>query len=116
MLTISRKQIAELEKDQIRRFKSEIFTRFREAYPRQSSHHDDEKLRAIIDAATDAGRKRGIRTKGRLSQFVGIAVMLDEDFYKRQEITDFLDYSGFTADDKVAILADKLSDQLRNVE
>lgn len=114
MLTISRTQMAALENDQIRRFKSEIFIRFREDYPRQSCHHDDEELRAIIDAATDAGLNRGITTKGPLSQFVGIAVMLDEGFYERPEINRFLDYSGFTTDDKVAILADQLSDQLRN--
>lgn len=120
MLTITHEQMTALEQDQLRRFKSsfkaEIFERFRQDYPPKIIQHDDQALRAIIDTATQAGLELGIATKGRLSQFVGIAVMVDPVFYQRADVARFLAYSGFTADDKVAILARNISNQLRNID
>lgn len=114
MLTFSRDQFEKLEKVEIDRFKQKLFIRFRTDYPKQTSQHSDQRLTEIIEDSTEAGLEIGIKTEGPLSQFVGISVLLCEKFYDLPEIKTQLEYSGFTADDKVSFLVEKINETLRN--
>lgn len=113
MLNFLRDQLLSLEEIEMGRFQEKLFKRFRTEFHKQSLHHSDQKLKEIIRDSTEVGIKIGLKSEGPLSQFVGISVMLCEKFYDQTEIKSLLHYSGFTADDKISLLIDKLHDILR---
>lgn len=108
MLSISKAQIKKLEAISLNNFKSKIFKRFRKDFFEQTQHLTDNELYQRIDDSTQIGVEWKISTEASLSQFIGIAVMLDKDFYKRREVIDFFAYSGFSNNDKLSIIIEEL--------
>ena len=108
MLSISEAQITKLEAISLNKFRTNIFKRFREDFPEQTQYLSDKELYQRINDSTQVGVEWEISTESSLSQFVGIAVMLDKYFYKRKEVIDFFSYSGFSNNDKLSIIVEEI--------
>jgi hypothetical protein len=115
MLRIRPEQFAAFDADIRSRYHRSLLEYYRDTIPEAVARFDDATLLARIAAADERGRRWGIALQDAMAQFIGLDLVIGEQFDAPQDVRRYFEAPGMSMDMKVYVLADLVQKQLRKV-
>lgn len=112
-MQIRNRQVKQM--DQVKKKESfrRLLVELRQSAPRATSHLDDESLLAIIEQAAEKASEHGVKSSSATTAFVKIAVFAGISFDQDPAVRQYLQAPELDPDYKVTLLAELVSEKMK---